>query len=71
MVSIGSDVHGDRGGGSWRLAARDRMIGRLTGSSSVTRIRWTTEAADQLERIVKHILQDNPEAARKVARAIS
>jgi plasmid stabilization system protein ParE len=36
----------------------------------VTRIRWTTEAADQLEGIVKHILQDNPEAARKVAREI-
>ena len=36
----------------------------------MTRIRWTTEAADQLEGIVKHILNDNPEAARKVARAI-
>ncbi len=36
----------------------------------MTRIRWTTEAAGQLEGIVKHILQDNPEAARKVARAI-
>jgi toxin ParE1/3/4 len=36
----------------------------------VTRIRWTTEAADQLEGIVKHILKDNPEAARKVARAV-
>jgi plasmid stabilization system protein ParE len=36
----------------------------------VTRIRWTTEAADQLEGIIKHILQDNPEAALRVARAI-
>ena len=36
----------------------------------MTRIRWTTEAADQLEGVVKHILKDNPEAARKVARAI-
>ena len=36
----------------------------------MTRIRWTTEAAGQLEGIVKHILTDNPEAARKVARAI-
>jgi addiction module RelE/StbE family toxin len=36
----------------------------------VTRIRWTTEAANQLEGIVDHILKDNPEAARKVARAI-
>ena len=36
----------------------------------MTRIRWTTEAADQLEGIVKHILTDNPEAARKIARAI-
>jgi toxin ParE1/3/4 len=36
----------------------------------VTRIRWTTEAADQLEGIVNHILKGDPEAARKVARAI-
>ncbi len=36
----------------------------------MTRIRWTTEAADQLAGIVKHILKDNPEAARKVARTI-
>ena len=36
----------------------------------MTRIRWTTEAADQLEGIVDQILKDNPEAARKVARAI-
>jgi plasmid stabilization system protein ParE len=36
----------------------------------VTRIRWTTEAADQLAGIVQHILKDNPQTARKVARAI-
>ena len=36
----------------------------------MTRIRWTTEAADQLEGIVKRIQEDNPEAARKLARAI-
>ena len=36
----------------------------------MTRIRWTTEAGDQLEGIVQHILKDNPEAARKIARAI-
>lgn len=36
----------------------------------MTRIRWTTEAAGQLEGIVQHILKDNPEAAREVARAI-
>jgi len=36
----------------------------------VTLIRWTTEAADQLEGIVDQILKDNPEAARKVARTI-
>ena len=33
-------------------------------------IRWTTEAADQLETAVKHIQQDNPSAARNVAQAI-
>ena len=36
----------------------------------MTCIRWTTEAAGQLEGIAKHILKDNPEAARKVARTI-
>ena len=36
----------------------------------MTRVRWTTKAADQLEGIVKHIQEDNPEAARKVAQAI-
>ena len=36
----------------------------------MTRIRWTTEAAGQLEGVVQHILKDNPVAARKVARAI-
>jgi plasmid stabilization system protein ParE len=36
----------------------------------VTRIRWTAEAVVQLEGIVKRVLKDNPEAARKVARAI-
>lgn len=36
----------------------------------MTRIRWTTDAADQLEGIVRHINEDNPEAARKVAEDI-
>ena len=36
----------------------------------MTLIRWTTEAADQLEAIVKRICEDNPEAARDVAQAI-
>jgi toxin ParE1/3/4 len=35
----------------------------------VRQIRWTTEAANQLEAAVKHIQQDNP-AARKVAQAV-
>ena len=33
------------------------------------RIRWTTEASDQLEAAVKRILQDNPTAARNVGQA--
>ncbi|MGO9337681.1 MAG: type II toxin-antitoxin system RelE/ParE family toxin [Terracidiphilus sp.] len=33
-------------------------------------IRWTTEAADQLETAVNHIQQDNPTAARNVAQAL-
>ena len=33
-------------------------------------IRWTTEAADQLETTVKHIQQDNPTAAQNVAQEV-
>jgi toxin ParE1/3/4 len=36
----------------------------------VRRIRWTTEASDQLEAAVKRIHQDNPGAARRVAQAV-
>jgi toxin ParE1/3/4 len=36
----------------------------------VTAIRWSAEAADQLEAIVNRIREDNPEAARAVAQAI-
>jgi toxin ParE1/3/4 len=36
----------------------------------VTRIRWTTDAANQLEGIVKRIQESNPDAARKTAQAI-
>jgi plasmid stabilization system protein ParE len=36
----------------------------------VTRIRWTTEAYDQLEGIVERIQADSPEAARKTVQAI-
>ena len=31
------------------------------------RLRWSPEAADDLEGIVKYIAQDNPEAGREVA----
>lgn len=33
-------------------------------------IRWTSEAADQLEAIVSHICNDNPEVARFTAQNI-
>lgn len=36
----------------------------------MTRIRWTTEAADQLEAIVNHIREDNPAAALILAQTI-
>jgi len=36
----------------------------------VTPIRWTTDAANQLEGIVERIQQNNPDAARKTAQAI-
>ena len=36
----------------------------------MTRIRWTIEAADQLESIVNHIREDNPKAASRVARTV-
>lgn len=35
------------------------------------RIRWTTEAANDLELISRHILRDNPTAARSVIRTIT
>ena len=33
-------------------------------------IRWSPEAADDLERIVRHIHDANPDAARRVAQTI-
>ena len=33
-------------------------------------IRWTTEAADQLEAAVEHIRRDNPTSARNIAQAV-
>jgi toxin ParE1/3/4 len=41
--------------------------------SSVTRwrIRWTTDAANDLEQIFHHIIRDNPTAARNVIRTIT
>jgi toxin ParE1/3/4 len=33
-------------------------------------VRWSLQAADDLERIVKYIQQDNPEAARRAAQTI-
>ena len=33
-------------------------------------IRWTTEAADQLEEAFRHIQQDSPDSARKIAQAV-
>ena len=36
----------------------------------MTRVRWTTNAADDLTRIVERIRKDNPDAARHVAQTI-
>lgn len=36
----------------------------------MTRVRWTAQAAGQLEAIVNHIREDNPEAASVVAQTI-
>jgi len=33
-------------------------------------IRWTTEASDQLESAIEHILEDHPTVARKVATVV-
>jgi len=33
-------------------------------------IRWTPEASTQLEAAIKHIQQDNPNAARNVAQSV-
>ena len=34
------------------------------------RVRWTTDAADDLERICDYIAQDRPDAARRIGRSI-
>lgn len=34
------------------------------------RVRWTTDAADDLERICDYISESRPESARRVARSI-
>jgi toxin ParE1/3/4 len=34
------------------------------------RVRWTTDAADDLERICDYIAQDRPEAARRAALSV-
>ena len=34
------------------------------------RVRWTTNAADDLARIVEHVREDNPSAAQRIARTI-
>jgi toxin ParE1/3/4 len=34
------------------------------------RVRWTTAAADDLERICDYIAQDRPESARRVAQSV-
>ena len=36
----------------------------------MTRVRWTTNAADDLERIVNYIRRDSPDAALRVAKTI-
>jgi len=35
------------------------------------RIRWTTDAANDLEQIFRHIIRDNPAAASNIIRAIT
>lgn len=34
------------------------------------RVRWTTDAADDLERICDYIAQDRPDAAQRVAQSV-
>jgi toxin ParE1/3/4 len=55
-----------------RRPCRPRRSGKAhrPALSPVTRIRWTSQAADQLEAIVNHICKDNPSAARTLAQTI-
>jgi addiction module RelE/StbE family toxin len=34
------------------------------------RVRWTTDAADDLERICDYVARDSPDAARRIARTV-
>jgi predicted transcriptional regulator len=45
------------------LLEHDSRRTRRTAIAFVMRVRWTTNAADDLAQIVMHIRQDNPEAA--------
>jgi toxin ParE1/3/4 len=40
-------------------------------TTPIRRIRWTADAANDLEQISLHIIKDNPVAARNVVRAIT
>jgi toxin ParE1/3/4 len=44
----------------------------MAGSgTSKWRIRWTTDAANDLEQIFRHIIRDNPTAASNIIRTIT
>jgi ParE toxin of type II toxin-antitoxin system, parDE len=54
-------VNRDRNGDESRIEKRFKLL---------MRVRWTMDAADDLERITEHIAEDRPGAAIRIARTI-
>lgn len=54
-----------------RLLERDELVARIEKPlSHLMRVRWTADAADDLERIADYIAADRPETAGRIAQDI-
>ena len=52
-----------------RLIDHDDVAARRIALSPLMRVRWTADAADDLERIGDYIAEDRPDSARRVAQS--
>ena len=56
--------------GEGRLVETTSHVSHGSAISRLMRVRWTTDAADDLERICDFIAESRPESARRVAQSI-